>query len=136
MGRAKLARALLACLQDNYPERVAKIILCSSPWWLSLFLAIIRPILSRRTLDKLVVVSPRPKAGAGGPHEKAGKGKGGEPAGPGLEFPELLAIVSPGSLEDTFGGTLAEPDFGVPPSSAALGSALSAVAVPHTPSVT
>ena len=38
--------------QTAYPERVAKILLVSPPWFLTAFFAVIRPILSQRTVDK------------------------------------------------------------------------------------
>lgn len=53
LKRISLAKALLETLQNQYPERVARVIMVQPPWYFRMLFAMVRPLLSQRTLDKV-----------------------------------------------------------------------------------
>ena len=54
LKRLALARALMATLQDQYPERVAKLIMVKPPWYFSVLFGMLKPFISAATLSKVV----------------------------------------------------------------------------------
>jgi hypothetical protein len=89
LKRLALARALLATLQDQYPERVAKLIMVKPPWYFSVLFGMLKPFISSATLSKVV-------------WDK------GTSAG---RYPLLAAEVEPRWLEMVYGGERPTPLF-------------------------
>eukprot|EP01147_Barroeca_monosierra_P006975 gene6975-9578_t len=88
LKRVKLARALLETLQNQYPERVAKLILVKPPWYFRVLLAVVKPFVSQRTLNKLETDN-----------------------GDGSTFLVLHKLIDLSQLETTYGG-LSPPHYG------------------------
>ena len=89
LKKLSLAQTLVTTLQDNYPERVGKMLLINPPWYFRLLFGLIRPVMSQKTLDKIVFAYS----------------KKGNP----VTYPELVEIVSEDNLEIVFGGKLETP---------------------------
>ena len=53
LKRISLAKALLETMQNQYPERVARVIMVQPPWYFRMLFAMVRPLISQRTLDKV-----------------------------------------------------------------------------------
>lgn len=87
LKRVSLASALISTLQNQYPERVHKMIVVSPPWYLRVLVGMIRPILSQRTMNKMIMDSGVTK------NKKT-------------VYEKLLEEVDPGQLETCFGGEL------------------------------
>eukprot|EP00730_Choanoeca_flexa_P009728 TRINITY_DN13016_c0_g1_i1.p1 TRINITY_DN13016_c0_g1~~TRINITY_DN13016_c0_g1_i1.p1 ORF type:complete len:306 (+),score=54.81 TRINITY_DN13016_c0_g1_i1:2-919(+) len=89
LKRLSLARALLATLQDQYPERVAKLIMVKPPWYFSVLFGMLKPFISKATLSKVVWDKG----------DRDGR------------YPLLEAEVDPSLLEQIYGGERPTPLF-------------------------
>jgi hypothetical protein len=102
-----LARALIETLQAHYPERVARMVVASPPWYFRLLLAVVKPFVSERTLAKVVFAHPAKKGERGGAAviEDGGAGEGegsGGAAGGGGYHPMLFEMMEGGLLQERF----------------------------------
>jgi len=88
--KLSLAQALLTTLQDNYPERVGKMILVNPPWYFRVLFGLLRRILSQKTLDKIIFSYPKKE-------------------GDQMIYPEVINIIDEDNLEKCYGGNLETP---------------------------
>lgn len=80
-------KLFIACLSDNFPERLKRLVLFPFPWYGRAIWGVVKVFVDKRTQDKVMLLSTNAQ---------------GIPS-------ELLAFMDPSTMPEFVGGTCKEP---------------------------